>query len=406
MIERHWVATCARGLEPLLLRELADLGIGALEADVGGVRFQGRIEDAVRACWRLRTANRVLLELAHFAAQDPFQLYRGIVQVFERHETDPFALSALASPDCTIAFRATTQRSRLRDSRWVALRAKDALVDAQRKRFGKRSSVAPENPHLPLRIRLVEDRATLLLDIVGQPLDRRHYRMQSVAAPLRETLAAALPLAADLPEPTVVLDPMCGSGTLLAEAASYYLGIPPLRLRSRWLFEQWPEFSAALAKVQAELLPVLAPQVRILGWDRDPNAIEIAQANLQAAGLAARIELEVADAFERSPPKGRGLLLINPPFGHRLEADAALWKRLGDWLKTQCSDWRAVLLAGDPSLVAKLGLRPAKRLTLRHGPLDARIVVLDVIRGRWKDRPLASKRSSPRQDKDEPSKAF
>lgn len=387
MISYPWVATCARGLEPILFRELSWLGCHPQEPDVGGVCFRGGIEDAVRACWRLRTANRVLLELARFPARDGAELYWGIVHAFQEAPKSPLSLAALAHPERTLAFRATSQRSQLRDTRWVCLRAKDALVDAQRQRFGKRSSVS-EDPDLPLRIRLLEDEATLLLDLVGESLDHRHYRLRGSIAPVRETLAAALVFAAEVSQPGVVVDPMCGSGTLLAEAAAFYLGLPPLRLRQRWKFEDWPGFSEALTKVRSETFPTPAPETRFLGWDRDPLAIQAARTNLRAAGLEHHIELEVADAWERFKPANEGLLLLNPPFGNRLTIPDLFWPRLGDWLKKHWSGWRVALLAGDPKLVSRLGLRPSKQLAVWDGPLDARIAVLDLFAGSWKARKL------------------
>lgn len=382
-----WVATCARGLEPILYRELAGLRCQALEPDVGGVRFRGGIEDAVRACLRLRTANRVLLELARFPARDDAELYWGLFHAFQEAPKTALSLATLAHPQRTLAFRATSQRSQLRDTRWVCLRAKDALVDAQRQRFGKRSSVS-EEPDLPLRIRLLQDEATLLLDLVGESLDHRHYRLRGGIAPVRETLAAALVLAAEVSQPGVVVDPMCGSGTLLAEAAAFYLGLPPLRLRQRWKFEDWPGFSEALSKVRSERLPAPAPETRFLGWDRSPLAIQAARTNLKAAGLDHQIELEVADAFKRSKPVDEGLLLLNPPFGDRFRIHDLFWQRLGDWLKNRWSGWRVGLLAGHPELVSSLGLRPSRRMAVFHGPLDARIVILDLFPGSWRARKL------------------
>lgn len=374
----RWVATAARGLEEIVAAELASLGARPLPVEPGGVPFETDLAGAVRACWRLRAANRVLAELATFPAPDGDALYREVSARAAATSSDPLSLFALLPPERTFAVAATTSRSALTDTRWIALRTKDALVDAQRARYGRRSDVDRVAPDVALRVRLQDDRATLLLDLSGEPLDHRGYRVATTAAPLREQLAAAALLASAWDGRGPVVDPMCGSGTFLAEAGAIALGLAPNRLRERWGFDRLAPFRGLLERVRAEAIPAPGPEVELIGVDRDPEAIAAAERNLAAAGLAARACLARGDAFELEPPAGPGLIAINPPYGARLDSGPADWRRLGDLLKQKYRGWKAVIVAGDAALGRELGLRPSRRLPVRNGPLEARILLLDL----------------------------
>ena len=383
---RHrFVATCARGLEPIVARELAALGHPLDERavhPVGGVELTGDLVDAIRACWRLRAANRVVLELASWPAPDDEALYRGAFSLLDADESGPLSPPALFDPERSFAVEATSSKSKLRDTRWIALKVKDGIVDAQRHRFGRRASVDRRQPDLALRVRLHDDRALLTLDLAGEPLDRRGYRLATHGAPLREQLAAAAALAADwsgLGGKATILDPMCGSGTLLAEAGAIAFGLAPNRLRARWAFESLPGFErSAFDAVRAEPIPSLAPEARLVGFDRDATALAATQKNLEAAGLAGSVELAAGDAFELEAPGDSGLLLVTPPYGDRLESGAADWRRLGDLLKLRYRGWRAVVVAGDPALGRELGLKPKRRIPFWNGPIEARFLVLEL----------------------------
>ncbi len=385
---RHrFVATCARGLEPIVARELAALGHPIADGarhPVGGVEFDGDLTDGLRACWRLRAANRVVLELASWPAPDDDSLYRGALALLaESASGDPLAPGALLDPARSFAIEATSSRSAIRDTNWIALKVKDGLVDGQRLRFGQRSSVDRRQPDLALRLRLHADRATLTLDLAGEALDRRGYRMAPTEAPLREQLAAAAVLVSEWDGRGPVLDPMCGSGTLLAEAGAIALGLPPNRLRAHWAFERLPGFDrAAFDAVRAEPLPrlraVTEGELRLIGFDRNPRALAAARTNLDAAGLGAHVELTAGDLFELEPPAEPGLLLVNPPYGGRLANDAEGWRSLGDLLKRRYRGWRAVIVAGDAALGRELGLKPKRRVPVWNGPIEARFLLLEL----------------------------
>ncbi|NLN10879.1 MAG: hypothetical protein GX178_04630 [Acidobacteria bacterium] len=377
------VATCALGLEELLAAELAALGIGTSETTPGGVRWQGSWTDLYRANWRLRTANRVLVELGRWSAPDGDALYAG-ARALVRGGAGVERSSALPpgtwfDPALPFALAATTSGSQVRDARWAVMRVKDGLVDAQRERFGRRADVDRRDPVLPLRLRLSGDEATLLLDSSGEPLDRRGYRVVSRGAPVREQLAAAAVLASGWDGSGPVVDPMCGTGTLLAEAAAVALGLPPGRLRESWAFTRFPGFEPRrFAAIRAEPLPCPGPDLTLHGNDREPEAIRAAAANLARAGLRERTQLSTGDAFAFTPPSGPGLVLVNPPYGERLAEEPTQWRRLGDLLKQRFRGWKAAVLAGDAGLGKHLGLRPRRRLPVRNGPLPMRILLLDL----------------------------
>lgn len=379
--ELRWVATCARGLEEFLDREAREAGLAVDGRDVGGVRFRGDLGAGVRANWRLRTANRVLVELATWPAPDDERLYRGALELVAGAGAsgDTGDMGDLFEPSRSLAVSATSSRSAIRDTRWIALRVKDGLVDGQRDRYGRRANVDRERPQVAYRLRLHEDRATLLVDTSGEPLDRRGYRVATTSAPVREQLAAAALAAADWNGRGPVIDPMCGSGTFLAEAGAVALGRAPNRLRSAWAFERLPGYRPELLeRARAEPFPVPDGSVRLIGADRDPGALAAARRNLAAAGLAAHSALVAADAFELDPPASPGLVVVNPPHGERLAGGEETERRLGDLLKRRYRGWKAVVLAGGSTLGKAIGLRPTRRWPVWNGPLEARLLVFDL----------------------------
>ena len=380
------VATCALGLEEILAAELRELGGPSPldpEAERGAAAFQGEWEDCWRANWRLRTANRVLLEVARFPAASGDELRAGAQALIAgrrtagltRHEPD---LGTLLHPDRTFAVQATATAGEIRDTRWAALTLKDGLVDGQRERYGRRSNVERDEPDLRLRLRLHQDVATVLVDTSGDPLDRRGYRRVTTSAPVRENLAAACVLASGWDGRGPVVDPMCGSGTLLIEAGWHALGWAPGRLRPAWGFERLPGFDPRrFQAIREEPLPAPGPEVQLYGNDRSTEFVRAARANLEAAALDDRAFVRSGDADAYAPPEGPGLLLVNPPHGERVATDPAAWKALGDLLKQRYRGYKAVVLAGEDRGKA-IGLRPRRRLPVMNGPLEGRILLFDL----------------------------
>ncbi len=375
------VATCALGLEGILEAELTGLGATGVERQKGAVLFTGGWTDVWRSNWRLRTANRVLVALGRWNGDDGDALAAGAAALVRDRSRSWAGLRCedLFRPERTFALRATSSASKVRDVRWVGLKVKDGLVDAQRSVHGRRSSIDRRDPDLPLRVWLHRDRATLLLDTSGEPLDRRGYRVRSDAAPVRENLAAACVLASGWDGRGPVVDPMCGSGTLLIEAAWLATGRAPGCLRENWSFRRLPNFDASRFRaIREEPLPSPGPEVRLFGVDNSPSAVEAARLNLAKAKLADRAALAVGDGFAFEPPPGPGLLVVNPPHGERLEDSPERWKLLGDLFKRRYAGWRAVVLAGGKDRGKHIGLKPSFRLPVRTGPLDARILGFEI----------------------------
>ena len=374
------VATCALGLEEFLEVELQQLGASNIRRERGAIAFAGTWHDVLRTNWRLRTANRVLVELAAWDGSSAKALEAGASRLVESSRGwDGLTATQLFDPRHSFAIRATTARSELRDTRWVGVKVKDGIVDAQRRRFGRRANIDRKNPDLQLRVWLSRDRATLLLDTSGEPLDRRGYRIATTEAPVRETLAAACILASGWKGQGPVVDPMCGSGTLLAEAAAVALGLAPGRLRKRWAVERIPGIGCdAWDSVRQEGNRLPETSLRLFGVDQNPAAVEAAGANLRKAGLAGLSSLEVGDGYSFEPPSGPGLLVVNPAYGERLDENRDQWPRLGDLMKQRYAGWQAVVLAGGEGLGKHIGLRPSRRIPVRNGPLDARILLFDL----------------------------
>jgi len=394
------VATCSPGLEPILAGELEALGVSEIEPARSAVRFTGRWHDVWRANYWLRTANRVLIEMGGFPAASNEQLYNGTQAALQRAGSraevlDGVALADLLSPARTFAVSATSSASQLRDTRWIALKVKDAIADAQRERFRRRGDVDTRSPEVPLRVWLHDDRATLLLDSSREPLDRRGYRRVSGMAPLREQLAAAIVLASGWDGSGTVVDPMCGTGTLLIEAAWIALGRAPGALRESWVFERWPGFDArAFARVRTagtdrsgDDRETARPGLRLVGRDLSTDAVRAARRNLEAAGVRDVSDIDVGDGFVLEPPPEPGLIVVNPAYGERLDSTDEDWRRLGDLFKQRYAGWRCAVIAGEPSYGKHIGLKPKRRIPVKNGPIDARILVFDLYRGSVRSAP-------------------
>ncbi len=400
MNKQTFIATAPEGIEPLLTAELTELGATALKPVRGGIRFQGPLELAYRACLWLRTASRVLLPLAEFPVTEVDALYAGIRALpWEEH----------LAPDGTLAVEFTGTGSGIDHSHYGAQRVKDAVVDRFRAQCGQRPNVDRHQPDLRIHVLLRDDQATVSLDWSGDSLHRRGYREATVIAPLKETLAAALLLKSGWPDVVTaggpLLDPLCGSGTLAIEAAWIAGDHAPGLLRERWGFSGWLGHVPALWKrLRAEAQERReAGRARIpLIWasDHDPKAVRAALTNAHRAGVADRIRIERREFSAIQPPPGLpGLLIANPPYGERLgtaEDLSEFYPQFGEVLKTRFTGWRAALFTGNPELGKRMGLRAEKVHSFHNGPLDCRLLRFRVEPQFFVDRAAADQRSRAR----------
>jgi len=374
----QFFVTCAKGTEGALRRELVALRIHGPRGATGGVSFAGTFMDGMKVCLHSRVAMRVLLEVADFEARDADQLYAGT------HAVD---WTDFVGRDTTIAVSATTQDNpNLRHSGFSALKVKDAIVDLLRDRSGRRPDVNPRDPDLSVVLHVRGSEARLFLDLAGEPLHRRGYRVAMVEAPLKESLAAAVLSLGGVVADRPFIDPMAGSGTLAIEHAMLARNIAP-GSRRHFGFERWapPEqrkIWESLVKLAREAVRPTAP-FPILARDVDQSAIAAARKNAEAAGVLADITFEVADIASlghRDPP---GTLCTNPPYGERLEsaesgADVAQLYATMARAFDAMTGWRAVCLSGNPNLAKALNRRPAISHRLFNGPIETRLLVFEL----------------------------
>jgi len=373
--EMEFFATTGKGVEELLAGELRSLGITVAAVESGGVRFTGD----VAVCWRanlwLRTANRVLMPLAVFPADSPQALYDGVRAI---------AWTDWLTPDMTLAVDCNLRDSAMTHSGFAALKTKDAIVDVLRDACGRRPNVDTRDPDLRVNVHLVKNRCTVSLDTSGAPLDRRGYRLERTEAPLRETLAAALVELAGWDGSVPLADPMCGSGTILIEAALKAARRAPGLLRQGFGFQRWAgfdpvRFGLLVAEARAAALPSLT--VPVVGCDRLPKALEVARQNAARAGVGALVALNKGDIRHFTPPPGPGVLIFNPPYGQRLSEEEALkplYRQIGDVMKQRCTGYTAYLLTGSPELAKCVGLKASRRFVLFNGPIECRLLKYDL----------------------------
>lgn len=379
--KRHWFATCPRGMESLLAAELRGLGAGEVRESVAGVAAHGPVEFGYRACLWSRLANRVLLVLHEAPAENGEDLYRA---------AGALDWTAHFDPGARIAVDFTGTWGDIRHTVFGAQRVKDAVVDHFRAAAGTRPTVDVANPDMRINARLHRGRVTLSLDFSGSSLHRRGYRERQLSAPLKENLAAALLLRSGWPEVAAaggeLLDPMCGSGTLVIEAALMAGDIAPGLRRGRFGFHAWRDFDATLwgdliAAAEARRAAGIASLPRLEGRDRDPDAIAISRANAEAAGLGEQLRFARGDLSDLGPRGPSGLVIANPPYGERLGGAqdlVATYRELGAAIKRQCPGWRAAIITADPELGHALGLKAERRYRFYNGALASQLLVCQV----------------------------
>ncbi|TAK44307.1 MAG: class I SAM-dependent RNA methyltransferase [Betaproteobacteria bacterium] len=375
MGERYF-APCPRGLEALLAAELSALGAAGARSVPGGVAFEGDWAACYGANLHSRLASRVLWRVADFRYASEHDVYEAARAV---------DWPAHFAAGCTLRVNVTAQASPLRSLEFITLRIKDAICDRWRADTGSRPSIERARPDVRVHAFLEADRGTLYLDTSGEPLFKRGWRRHTVEAPLRENLAAGIVLLSGWGPAEPLLDPMCGGGTLLIEAAAIGLGVAPGAGRA-FGFEKLSNFDAKLWQRLKSAAGEQRSKARLelYGSDREARAIEAATKNLTTAGFAGLVRLERADILARSAPAAAGVMVANPPYGERLgsaEELARFYPQLGDALKQRFAGWRCHFFTADLRLPKLIRLQPARRVPLFNGALECRLYEFRIVAG-------------------------
>lgn len=371
-------ASCAAGLEELIAQEAKDLGGSDVEHVRGLVSWQGDLENAYRSCLWSRYASRVFLTLAEFPAPNEDALYEGALTVDWSQHMD---IATTFAVDCTL------NQSTIHHNGFAALRVKDALVDQFRKTHNERPSVSGVRPGIRIRVSVYKDNATISLDLSGESLHRRGYRKEGGSlAPLKESLAAGIAaLAGWTPETsqdTMFLDPMCGSGTILIEAALIFGDAAPGLSRSYFGFTGWKGHDKVLwdglvdEAIEREEAGLEREWPLMLGYDADPRAVAVARSNIENACYEDKIVIKQGQLANLRRPAAKGLMVVNPPYGERLsEADEAeqLHRALGRICKQELENWDVGVFTSNPDFGDRMGIKWDRTHRMYNGSINCRL---------------------------------
>lgn len=367
----EFFASAIPGTEKALCEELRELGFQSVRLNRGGIPFRGTWQEGWRACLQSRIAQRVQVLLRRFPASTPEMLYA---------ETARIDWNRYLSPRNTLSVSCVTRGSSLKHSGFVALKVKDAVVDIIRDRTGRRPSVDKEDPDLKIFVYLANDKVAVYLDLSGEPLHIRGYRLRTGAAPLRETLAAAILRMSGWDRKTQLIDPMCGSGTIAIEAALWASNSAPGLNRERFGFQRWACFtekhSEELKQIKGELRAAATGQhPRIQAGDIDTEAVENASANAKAAGVRISIKQRSLDNLQAND--SRTVMVSNPPYGIRLETDP-LFCRNASSVISRLHGWRVCLLAGTGEYQREISAQPVSCSPVNNGDIDCDFLVYEI----------------------------
>jgi putative N6-adenine-specific DNA methylase len=371
----QYFATVARGLEAIAAQELEQLGAHAVTPGFCGVAFEGDRALLYRINLWARLPFRILVKLKEFPCQDSEDLYRGI---------QTLDWSNYLTPDFTLAVNATGKSDRLNHTHFTALQVKNAIVDQQQATHGDRSNVDTQEPDVQISVHIDQDCCTVSLNSSGGSLHKRGYRPAVGAAPLKESLAAALIQISGWQPDQAFYDPLCGSGTLPLEASLKALNIAPGLFRDRFGFETWPDFDLPLWNTllqEAEEGQRDRLEASIGGSDRNGEVIEQAIVNAQNCGVENHVWFAEMDLAEVSAPADSGVLFCNPPYGERLGQDTdlgAFYKLLGDVLKQHFKGWTAFVLSGNKELSQSIGLKSSQRTNVLNGALPCQLMKYEL----------------------------
>lgn len=375
------IATTLFGLEEVLERELINLGAQRVSKGIRNVRFFGDKGFLYKANMALRTAVRILKPIYKFRFRGENQFYQHLQKIPWQNHLNADGTLAVNAVGSSPFFTTNTH--------YIALKTKDAVVDYFRNRDGKRPSVALDMPDVVIHVHLQRDFCTVSLDSSGDSLHHRGYRQQTNAAPINEVLAAGLLQLAGYDGDANLIDPMCGSGTILIEAAMLACRIPPSINRDFFAFEHWLDYDKTLhEKIEDSLVSkIVNMPFKIMGFDKAPSAVRKAKENIKNARLEDFIGVHHVNFFNsKKEVFGKTFLVFNPPYGDRLPLDKKneFYKNIGDTLKHQYPDTTAWMITSDLPALKQVGLRTNKRIPLKNGALECRLVSYSMYSGSYK----------------------
>jgi putative N6-adenine-specific DNA methylase len=375
--------TCPKGIPPVLKQELLSLGFPLLSEAIAGIETKGSLDDVMRLNLSLRTGHRVLVVLREFAAKDPDELFR---------EVQGMPWEDIIPADGYLCITSAVEMPNIRDSRFASLRCKDAIVDRIREKRGRRPDSGPERDRSVVHLYWKDGQATVYLDTSGEPLSRRGYRKIPLAAPLQETLAAAVVMTTGWEGMENFINPMCGSGTLSIEAALIGLRRAPGLVRRNFGFMHvlgYNELRWRDIREQAFRSAARALTGRIIATDHDPAAVEAAKKNAAAAGVDHLIEFHVCDYAETPVPPGGGVIVMNPAYGERMGEVSelvALYAGIGDFLKQKGTGYRGYIFTANAMLASKIGLKAGRTLPFYNSGIACRLLEYELYSGTRKNR--------------------
>ncbi len=370
------VAKTQFGLEEILAKELSDLGATNVETHNRAVSFEGDKALMYKANLYCRTALKILVPIEKFKARNERDLYEEVRRIDWEQYMDV---------DGTLAVDGILKSEYFNHSQYIGLKTKDAIVDQFRDKYGKRPDVDVVQPSIRLNLHINKDDCTLALDSSNESLHRRGYRGESTIAPLNEVTAAGLVLLSGWDGKGTFMDPMCGSGTILIEAALFAKNIPPNMLRKRFGFESWKNFDAKLWKQIKEEAQanIIESEAIFIGSDSVFKVIEIARENVTRAGLDEDIKLSNKRFEDTKPPEGGGTVIMNPPYGERLQVEELndFYKMIGDKLKKDFKGFNVWIISSSKEAMKKVGLQASKRMLLFNGALECKYHCFSIYDG-------------------------
>ncbi len=367
----EFFAAAIPGTERALCEELRELGFSSVRLNRGGVPFRGTWRDGWRACLESRIAQRIQLLVARFPAPTQDALYNGISAV----DWSPYITHRQ-----TLSVNAVCRANQINHSGFAALKVKDAIVDQVREKTEQRPSVDREDADVRIFMHLANDKAAVYLDVSGKPLHRRGYRTETGDAPLRETLAAAILRISGWDRKSLLIDPMCGSGTIAIEAAMWSANIAPGLTREQFGFERWANFNtekeADLKALRGELRRAAAgTSARIVASDNDETVLEAAKANARTAGI--RLAFKHQDVMDLQGSGPKGFIVTNPPYGVRLEKASDFCQKVGG-VFSRLHGWRVCILAGSPDYQRAISAKPKFSVPLSNGDLKCEFLAYNM----------------------------